>query len=554
MDLKSNRTNLVARILCAVVTVAALVFATRKIDFQLLAQTLRHTRLEWFSVSLLLFGTVCLLAAYRWHAILRLMKISSHIGATSRLVLIGHFFYTILFGVAGADTARATLYVRWYRFPLPEVLVSLTLDRLLALAGLVLFAAIGFALGTANGAFGRLSEVHLAFSTTKIVVMTIFLVLAGLIAWRWRPKKDSFASRLIESFLGHARLLSTSRKFGPPALLAGFLVQAVICSLLAINLQAVSAHPIPWLKLFWVFPVIFFLSALPISVGGLGIRESASLLFLGFYGIPANEAVAASFLTFAVNLIWMAIGGVVFLREEFLFARSTPPQPFPESISIIIPTLNEEPNLPALIAGLKEIPQILEIIVADGGSSDATAKIAAQLGCQVVVGSPGRGRQMRQGAAIARGDVICFLHADTTLPPDAGTAILNCLRDSTVVGGGFWKIFQPRHFLMRGSRWSCGARLFLFRRIAGDQAIFVRREILEKIGGMPEVPLMEEFELCRRLRAAGRLALADAVVTTSARRFLERGIVRTYLRMARVCIQYSLGARPETLARIYEKR
>ncbi len=553
MDLKPHRTNRSVRLVCAAVTVAALFFAARKIDFQLLVQTLRHTRPEWFLISVTLFGVACLLAGWRWHLVLRLMNISSHFGATARLTLIGHFFYTILFGAAGADTARSALYVRWYRFPLPEVLVSISLDRLLALAGLVLFAVAGFTLGAANGAFHRFSEFQLAIPRGKMITAAAFLVLCAAMVWRWRPKKDSFPARVFQSFLEHGRLLTTSRKFGPRALLAGFLVQAILSCLLAFNLQAVAAHPVPWTKLFWIFPMVFLLSSLPISVGGLGIRETAAIAFLGFYGIPANEAVAASLLTFAATMLWMAIGGVVFLREETLFARFSPLHRPPQNLSVIIPTLNEASALPELVAGLKKIPEILEIIVADGGSSDATRDIALGLGCRVVSGPRGRGRQMRQGAETAQGDVIWLLHADTWMPPDAGSAILNCLRDPTVVAGGCWKIFYPSHFLMRGSRWRCATRLYLFRRIAGDQAIFVRREILEKIGGVPEMPLMEEFELCRRLRRQGRLALADAVVVTSARRFLERGILRTYARMGRVTIQYFLGATPEALARLYEK-
>src|SRR6185436_3383206 len=103
-----------------------------------------------------------------------------------------------------------------------------------------------------------------------------------------------------------------------------------------------------------------------------------------------------------------------------------------------------------------------------------------------------RGAQMRAGAASANGDLILFVHADTWLPANAGVAVLNCLRDPTVVGGGFWKSFRERTFLMLGSRWRCAVRLYLSRRIAGDQVIFVRRDVLEQIGGVPDMPLMEE--------------------------------------------------------------
>ena len=122
-----------------------------------------------------------------------------------------------------------------------------------------------------------------------------------------------------------------------------------------------------------------------------------------------------------------------------------------------------------------------------------------------------------------------------------------------MVAGGFWKVFREPSFLLLGSRWKCGLRLMLVRRLAGDQAMFVRREILEQIGGVPDMPLMEEFELCRRLRQTGRLALADATIVTSARRFRKLGVLRTYLRMWWVTELYRLGKSPQELRKIYER-
>ena len=160
---------------------------------------------------------------------------------------------------------------------------------------------------------------------------------------------------------------------------------------------------------------------------------------------------------------------------------------------------------------------------------------------------------MKRGAAVAKGHVLLFLHADTWMPPEAGKAVLNCLRDPSVVGGGFWKVFRDASPLLLGSRLKCAIRLYIGGRIMGDQAMFVRREALEKAGGVPDIPLMEEFELCRRLRQIGRLALADATSKTSARRFAKLGVVRTYARMWWVMFRYYLGASPQELRRIYEK-
>ena len=160
---------------------------------------------------------------------------------------------------------------------------------------------------------------------------------------------------------------------------------------------------------------------------------------------------------------------------------------------------------------------------------------------------------MSAGARQATGEVVLLLHADTWLEPDAGGAILDALNNSGAVGGGCWKVFRDPHWLMRGSRLKCWIRFVLFRRFMGDQAMFVRRDILEKIGGVPDVPIMEEFELCRLLRAQGKLVLAPMTVSTSARRFKKHGVVRTYARMGRVTLQYYWGTPLTQLARMYER-
>jgi rSAM/selenodomain-associated transferase 2 len=224
------------------------------------------------------------------------------------------------------------------------------------------------------------------------------------------------------------------------------------------------------------------------------------------------------------------------------------------SVSVVIPALNEALALPETVSRARANTEAVEIIVVDGGSRDGTLDMAKSLGCVALTSKPGRGSQMRQGAAVAKGDVVMLLHADTWLPPHAARAALDCLSKPGVAGGGFWKQFRNAPLLMRGSRARCAARLWLNQRIAGDQGMFVARETLEKVGGVPDLPLMEEFELCARLRRVGKLSLADAVVLTSARRFRERGVIRTYLRMWRVMTHYWLGASPAELQKLYEKR
>ncbi len=223
-------------------------------------------------------------------------------------------------------------------------------------------------------------------------------------------------------------------------------------------------------------------------------------------------------------------------------------------ISVVIPALDEAAELPATLLRARAVPEVAEIILSDGGSRDATRQIAEQAGAQVVTGTKGRGHQLRAGASAASSEVVLLLHADTWLAPGAGRAIAGAFADPRVVGGACSKAFREPHWLMRGSRARCAWRMRAFQFAYGDQAIFVRRDVLERVGGIPAVPLMEEHELCRALRGVGKLVLADTVVTTSARRFRDRGVLRTYWRMAMANLRWNLGVSPEAIRRAYERR
>lgn len=223
-------------------------------------------------------------------------------------------------------------------------------------------------------------------------------------------------------------------------------------------------------------------------------------------------------------------------------------------MSVVIPTWNEAEELPETLRRLKAVDGIHEIIVADGGSTDATQTVAEGAGARWIAAERGRGRQLRAGCAAATGAVVVMLHADTWAPANLAEAVLQSLGRADVVGGGFWKVFREPSWLMRGSRFKCWLRLKAAGLILGDQGIFVRRDVLGRIGGVPDMPIMEEFELCRRLRGQGRLVLAPATVVTSERRFRQLGVLRTYARMWRVSLAYQAGVAPEKLKAIYERR
>ena len=223
------------------------------------------------------------------------------------------------------------------------------------------------------------------------------------------------------------------------------------------------------------------------------------------------------------------------------------------TISVVIPTLNEAAELPATLRHVQAVPEVSEILVSDGGSGDDTVAVARTAGARVLTGPAGRGGQLRRGAEAATGSVILLLHADTWLPPDAGDALATILSDPKVIGGAFSKVFRDPPWLTYGSRWRCRWRMRVFQFAYGDQAIFVRREALIRAGGVPDLPLMEEHYLCAALRRWGRLELAPATVSTSARRFRQRGPLRTYLLMGWVTARHWMGATPAELRRVYER-
>jgi rSAM/selenodomain-associated transferase 2 len=220
-------------------------------------------------------------------------------------------------------------------------------------------------------------------------------------------------------------------------------------------------------------------------------------------------------------------------------------------LSVVIPTLDEEEALAATIRSVRATAPGSEIVVADGGSRDATLDVARSVpGVRTMEAPRGRGPQMNAGAAVAIGEVLLFLHADTHLPPDAGALVASALADPRVVGGSFFLGFDSSHPILWLS--SLASRLNVAWATYGDQAFFFRRAVFERLGGFAPVPLFEDVELQARARRLGRCVKIQRPVTTSARRFLRVGVVRQQLRNALLLAAYHLGVPPVRLAEWYE--
>ncbi|HEX8674830.1 MAG TPA: TIGR04283 family arsenosugar biosynthesis glycosyltransferase [Longimicrobium sp.] len=221
-------------------------------------------------------------------------------------------------------------------------------------------------------------------------------------------------------------------------------------------------------------------------------------------------------------------------------------------ISIIVPALDEAVGIRSALAPLQPLRERgHEVIVVDGGSADGTPALAAPLADQVIASPRGRAVQQNAGAAAASRDVLLFLHADTNLPDEADALVLDGLRRSGRGWGRFDVRLSGRHPLLRVVERMIGIRSRLSGIATGDQAIFVRREWFQRVGGFPDLPLMEDVAITRALNRLGPPLCLRTCVTTSSRRWEERGVARTILLMWRLRWSYFRGADPADLARRY---
>jgi rSAM/selenodomain-associated transferase 2/rSAM/selenodomain-associated transferase 1 len=219
-------------------------------------------------------------------------------------------------------------------------------------------------------------------------------------------------------------------------------------------------------------------------------------------------------------------------------------------LSVILPTLNEVARLSETLRLLRGRDGV-EVIVADGGSTDGTVELAGELGATVVTARPGRGRQMNAGAALASGEALLFLHADTKLPGSFRDQVWSLLARGTAIGAFRLRI-DGNQFGLRCVEWGANMRARCFGMPYGDQALFMTARLFFELGGYENWPLMEDYDLCRRARQRGPVQIAAEAVVTSDRRWRERGVLRTTL-INRLCVAgFRLGVSPSRLATWYD--
>ena len=221
----------------------------------------------------------------------------------------------------------------------------------------------------------------------------------------------------------------------------------------------------------------------------------------------------------------------------------------PPTISIIIPILNEAKVLDKTLSQLQPELERHELIIVDGGSSDNSVCIAEKYG-EVLTSARGRAKQLNAGAVAATGDILIFLHADIWLESGALAAVESAL-SSGYIGGGFHQKIDGKCILYRMIEIAGDLRGKYLKVFYGDSGIFLARADFEKIGGFPDVPILEEMEFSKGLRKLGKTTLVFPHIHLSARRWEAKGIVRTTLNNWLITLLYFIGVSPEKLAKLY---
>ena len=240
-------------------------------------------------------------------------------------------------------------------------------------------------------------------------------------------------------------------------------------------------------------------------------------------------------------------GDLVALRDDPRFSDILAGSP---RLSVCIPTLNEADHLAATLAPLQALEGV-EVIIADGGSTDATTQVARDGGALVVTASGGKAAQLNAAAASASGRYLLFLHADTRLPDGWPMMVRTALADPTVVAGAFRFATDGAGWLMRMVTWGTNLRSRIGQLPYGDQGLFTSRRLFHQMDGFAALPIMEDYEWVRRLRRRGRIVTLPAAAVTSARRWQRLGVWRVLFRNQLMLVGYLAGVSPARLARYY---
>jgi len=224
----------------------------------------------------------------------------------------------------------------------------------------------------------------------------------------------------------------------------------------------------------------------------------------------------------------------------------------PRDISVIIPTLNEEKSIASAVHSVRQGFHT-QCIVVDGGSEDATRLAATEAAAQVLQCTPGRARQMNYGAKHAQGEIVLFLHADSHLPEGWDAAVREAMKTPKVALGAFTFYVSEKIPGINLVSWGVHMRSRFFQMPYGDQGLFLRRALFEKLKGFPDIPILEDIALVKKAKQHGNILVVKEKLATSGRRWQQHGIVKTLLLNQYILLASAFGVPPEKLRDIYRK-
>jgi uncharacterized membrane protein YbhN (UPF0104 family) len=303
---------------------------------------------RWVLAAIAVYGFLFLPAAWRWHIALRSTSCERGVFTTARFTLIGHFFYNIFFGAVGGDAAKSALYAQRQRCRFADVLAAAPLDRLMGLAGLIIFSALILASTFIVDGFASLGKNPWSFHWGWVGLTVALLI--PLVWFIIRHKGESPLSRFLISFRMASGKLIREPKHVLPGVACGVIVQIALSAVIALSLRAVAPEALPWRSFLWTFPLIVMASGLPVTFAGFGTREGAAIFLFGFYGVARTEAVAASLLAVSASLFWAVIGAGLFWWES----RRPPLEPVGDSQIEEVAPIRAQP-LPTLKMGGAEV-------------------------------------------------------------------------------------------------------------------------------------------------------------------------------------------------------
>ncbi len=220
-------------------------------------------------------------------------------------------------------------------------------------------------------------------------------------------------------------------------------------------------------------------------------------------------------------------------------------------ISIVMPVLNEEKNIEETLQNVSKLKGDFELLIVDGGSTDRTRELAQKY-ATVLTSERGRAKQMNAGARMARGDILLFLHADSRLAPDALSKIESVLEDKNVVGGALKFHLDDDSPLFKLVSYLSNLRASISKVYTGDFGIFVRKSTFDMVNGFEEIELMEDIDLCKKLKKKGELVQPDAKIISSPRRMKKQGILRTWIHMQINRFLFFIGISPTRFSNFYK--